>query len=264
VGKVNPGAAWMESHRNDGRDGSEGADRACTSSGRIRRSRMPTCHHVEHLPQRARSSGGAGEFSLTKTAQLAHVCVPRERRRGPKGEGTVTNSERRVQRVRKAVEPPGEARDELWIMSEPRASDGPRLGPAHGGKTSGTKCARAVAAAPGHELRTPRGVGTGCSGRAPTRRIRARSSCTRVSGTKTLPSADVSHPSPSCTTIRRLERPDDEYPLTLTTGPAPRVVQHRCAVGADICPPLASRRVARHLARGRPTASGSSTVIWCA
>ena len=33
-------------------------------------------------------------------------------------EGTVTNSERRVQRVRKALEPPGEARDDLWIICE--------------------------------------------------------------------------------------------------------------------------------------------------
>jgi len=30
----------------------------------------------------------------------------------------VTNSERRVQRVRKVAEPPGDARDELWIISE--------------------------------------------------------------------------------------------------------------------------------------------------
>jgi predicted molibdopterin-dependent oxidoreductase YjgC len=33
-------------------------------------------------------------------------------------EGTVTNSERRVQRVRKALEPPGQARDDLWILFE--------------------------------------------------------------------------------------------------------------------------------------------------
>ena len=33
-------------------------------------------------------------------------------------EGTVTNSERRVQRVRKALEPPGQARDDTWILSE--------------------------------------------------------------------------------------------------------------------------------------------------
>ena len=31
-------------------------------------------------------------------------------------EGTFTNSERRVQRVRKAVEPPGDARSDLWIL----------------------------------------------------------------------------------------------------------------------------------------------------
>ena len=33
-------------------------------------------------------------------------------------EGTVTNSERRVQRVRKALDPPGEARDDMWIIAE--------------------------------------------------------------------------------------------------------------------------------------------------
>ena len=45
-------------------------------------------------------------------------------RRGPAGrggswaesDGTVTNSERRVQRVRKALDPPGEARDDLAII----------------------------------------------------------------------------------------------------------------------------------------------------
>jgi formate dehydrogenase major subunit len=34
------------------------------------------------------------------------------------GEGTVTNSERRVQRVRKAIDPPAGAKDELWILSQ--------------------------------------------------------------------------------------------------------------------------------------------------
>ena len=57
------------------------------------------------------------ENFLTKTAQLAHVVFPATAT-WAEGEGTVTNSERRVQRVRKAVEPPGDARDELWIMNE--------------------------------------------------------------------------------------------------------------------------------------------------
>ncbi len=57
------------------------------------------------------------EIFLTKTAQLADVVLPATAT-WAEGEGTVTNSERRVQRVRKAVEPPHDARDELWIMSE--------------------------------------------------------------------------------------------------------------------------------------------------
>jgi formate dehydrogenase major subunit len=57
------------------------------------------------------------EIFLTKTAQLAHVVLPATAT-WAEGEGTVTNSERRVQRVRKAIEPPGDARDEIWIMSE--------------------------------------------------------------------------------------------------------------------------------------------------
>jgi predicted molibdopterin-dependent oxidoreductase YjgC len=57
------------------------------------------------------------EIFLTKTAQLATVVLPATAT-WAEGEGTVTNSERRVQRVRKALDPPGDARDEIWIMSE--------------------------------------------------------------------------------------------------------------------------------------------------
>jgi predicted molibdopterin-dependent oxidoreductase YjgC len=54
---------------------------------------------------------------LTATAELADVVLPAAAA-WAETEGTVTNSERRVQRVRKAVEPPGEARDDLWIIFE--------------------------------------------------------------------------------------------------------------------------------------------------
>ena len=57
------------------------------------------------------------EIFMTKTAEYAHVVLPAAAT-WCEGEGTVTNSERRVQRVRKVVEPPDGARDELWIMSE--------------------------------------------------------------------------------------------------------------------------------------------------
>jgi len=57
------------------------------------------------------------ELFLTRTAELAHVVLPAAAT-WCEGEGTVTNSERRVQRVRKATEPPAGAKDELWIISQ--------------------------------------------------------------------------------------------------------------------------------------------------
>jgi formate dehydrogenase major subunit len=54
---------------------------------------------------------------MTQTAELAHVVLPAALA-WCEAEGTVTSSERRVQRVRKALEPPGEARDDLWIIAE--------------------------------------------------------------------------------------------------------------------------------------------------
>jgi formate dehydrogenase major subunit len=57
------------------------------------------------------------DLFLTRTAELADVVLP-----GCAGwaesEGTVTSSERRVQRVRKALDPPGDARDDIEIVYE--------------------------------------------------------------------------------------------------------------------------------------------------
>jgi predicted molibdopterin-dependent oxidoreductase YjgC len=57
------------------------------------------------------------DLFLTKTAELADVVLPATAA-WAESEGTVTNSERRVQRVRKAVEPPPGARDDLAIIFE--------------------------------------------------------------------------------------------------------------------------------------------------
>ena len=57
------------------------------------------------------------DLFLTKTAELADVVLPAAAS-WAETEGTVTNSERRVQRVRKAKEPPLDARDDLWIIQE--------------------------------------------------------------------------------------------------------------------------------------------------
>jgi len=57
------------------------------------------------------------DMFLTDTAKLAHVVLPATAT-WCEAEGTVTNSERRVQRVRKALEPPLGARDDIEIIGE--------------------------------------------------------------------------------------------------------------------------------------------------
>jgi len=57
------------------------------------------------------------DIFMTKTAEMADVLLPAAVS-AIESEGTVTNSERRVQRVRKALEPPGGAKDDIWILAE--------------------------------------------------------------------------------------------------------------------------------------------------
>ena len=57
------------------------------------------------------------DLFLTRTAELADVVLPAAATLG-ESEGTVTSSERRVQRVRKAVDPPAGARDDVEIVFE--------------------------------------------------------------------------------------------------------------------------------------------------
>jgi formate dehydrogenase major subunit len=57
------------------------------------------------------------DIFMTKTAELADVVFPASNS-AFESEGTVTNSERRVQRVRAALQPPGNARDDIWIIEQ--------------------------------------------------------------------------------------------------------------------------------------------------
>lgn len=57
------------------------------------------------------------DIFLTATAEMADVVLPAAAG-WAESDGTVTSSERRVQRVRKALEPPGEARDDLRILAD--------------------------------------------------------------------------------------------------------------------------------------------------
>jgi len=56
------------------------------------------------------------DIFLTLTAQMADVVFPAAAG-WAETEGTATSSERRVQRVRKALDPPGEARDDIEIIA---------------------------------------------------------------------------------------------------------------------------------------------------
>jgi formate dehydrogenase major subunit len=57
------------------------------------------------------------DILMTRTAERAHVVLPASAA-WCEAEGTVTSSERRVQRVRKALDPPGEARDDIAILCD--------------------------------------------------------------------------------------------------------------------------------------------------
>ena len=56
------------------------------------------------------------DIFMTRTAEMAHLVLPAAVG-WAESDGTVTSSERRVQRVRRALEPPGEAKDDLEILT---------------------------------------------------------------------------------------------------------------------------------------------------
>ena len=57
------------------------------------------------------------DIFLTKTARMADVVLPAAAS-WAETEGTVVNSERRVQRVHRLIDPPGEARADEWIITD--------------------------------------------------------------------------------------------------------------------------------------------------
>jgi formate dehydrogenase alpha subunit len=56
------------------------------------------------------------DIFMTETAQLADVVLPSACY--AEKDGTFTNTERKVQRIRKAIDPPGQARDDWWITCQ--------------------------------------------------------------------------------------------------------------------------------------------------
>jgi predicted molibdopterin-dependent oxidoreductase YjgC len=92
--------------------------------------KLTSCYIIGENPLRSEADTGRArkllgglehfvvqDMFLTDTAKLAHVVLPATAT-WCEAEGTVTNSERRVQRVRKALDPPGNARDDIEIICE--------------------------------------------------------------------------------------------------------------------------------------------------
>jgi formate dehydrogenase major subunit len=75
----------------------------------------PDANHVRHALAKL-DWFVVQEIFLTETAYFADVILPATA--WPEKDGTVTNTDRMVQLGRKAIEPPGEARPDLWIIQQ--------------------------------------------------------------------------------------------------------------------------------------------------
>ncbi|HEY2824258.1 MAG TPA: molybdopterin dinucleotide binding domain-containing protein, partial [Gemmatimonadales bacterium] len=129
-------------------------------------------------------------------------------------EGTVTNSERRVQRVRKAMEPPHDARDDKWIISEIARRMGCDWGQPSAEETWNELRALApmVAGMSYKRLDDMGGIQWPCPDENHPGELflHSRLWATPREG-MAAPFSSVKHELP-------LERPDKTYPFTLTTG----------------------------------------------
>ena len=183
---------------------------------------------------------------MTKTAELADVVLPATAA-WAETEGTVTNSERRVQRVRKAIDGPRRRPRRPRDHLRPRQPDGRRLG--RGRRRSGLERGPPPVAGPCRdELRPSRGARRASSGRATTRPTRASCSSTRGSGrirsrATACRSCAVDHDPP-------VDKLDDDFPIRLTTGR--RLDSYNTGVQTGGLHVAASaRREPRHQPRGR-------------
>ena len=194
------------------------------------------------------------DIFMTKTAELADVVFPASAA-WAEAEGTVTNSERRVQRVRKALDPPGDAKDDIWIIVQLAK----RLGVDWGEVTAHDAWEELRTLSPdarGDVLRAARGARrhpVAVSRRVPSR---ARCSCTPASGSSTTRRRRATK-APFSVVIDDppVDGLDDEFPLRLTTGR--RLDSYNTGVqSGGYTSPLRRPRVDRGLAGGRRTARG--------
>jgi formate dehydrogenase major subunit len=150
------------------------------------------------------------DIFLTETAYLADVVLPATA--WPEKVGTVTNTDRMVQLGRKAIEPPGQAREDLWIIQELARRIGLDWQYTHPRDVFNEmrKCMDSIAGITWDRLERDSSVTYPCENEGdPGQPVVFTEHFPTATGRAKFVPADI---------ISAAERPDDEYPLVLITG----------------------------------------------
>jgi formate dehydrogenase major subunit len=155
------------------------------------------------------------DIFLTETAAYADVILPASA--FPEKDGSFTNSDRRVQLGRQALEPPGEARQDLWITQEIARRLGLEWNYGHPREVFAElqHCMEPLAGISWRRLEREDAVTYPCSAEdQPGQEVIFGSGFPTASGRGKFVPAEVLPPD---------ELPDADYPLVLTTG---RLLEH--------------------------------------
>ena len=186
------------------------------------------------------------DIFLTKTARATPTSCSRRRRPGARPRARSPTRERRVQRVRKALDAAGRGprRHRGSCASSPAgwATTGATRPP----RRSGTSCARSRRCTPACATSGWRRWAAS-SGRAPTRSIPARRSCTAGCGPSR--SRGRRRRSRSSSTDPPVDALDDDYPMRLTTGR--RLESYNTGVQSSRLPLAAAPAARRSTSRPR-------------
>jgi formate dehydrogenase major subunit len=150
------------------------------------------------------------DIFLTETAYLADVVLPASA--FPEKTGTFTNTDRAVQLGRQALNPPGGARQDLWIIVEMAKRLGLDWSYTHPSEVFDEmrKAMPSIAGITWPRLEAESAVTYPCEKEGdPGERVVFTQSFPRETGRARLVPADI---------IPAAERPDHEYPLVLITG----------------------------------------------
>ena len=152
------------------------------------------------------------DIFFTETAYLADVILPASA--FPEKTGTFTNTDRLVQIGRQALDPPGDARQDLWIIQQIAQAPGPAVARRRHVVGGVRRDAPDDAEHRRHHLGAPRARARGHVSVHATKATRASRSSSpttfpREGGRARFVPADI---------IPADERPDAEYPMVLITG----------------------------------------------